>query len=138
MTVTNHSGATFELSVERAVRLLDATTSAVLDTQVPEFRSLPRQQGALRDLALVVRDDVAHDGLMAALKADASGLVRQATLFDVFKPAAPVAGLSAGERSLAVRLELLDADATLTEERIDAAVAAAVSRAAVVGARLRG
>jgi len=38
-----------------------------------------------------------------------------------------------------VRLELLDAQATLTEERIEAAVAAAVARVTEAqGARLRG
>ena len=42
------------------------------------------------------------------------------------------------ERSLAIRLELLDDEATLTDERIDAAVAAAVQRAArLCGAHLR-
>jgi phenylalanyl-tRNA synthetase beta chain len=65
--------------------------------------------------------------------------VRAATLFDVYKPAQPTADMAAGERSLAVRLELLDDfDATLTEDRIDNAVAAAVARAAAQGARLRG
>jgi phenylalanyl-tRNA synthetase beta chain len=118
--------------------LFELELEAVLEAVVPEFHSLPRQQGAMRDLALVVRDDVPHDGLMAALKADTSGLVRQATLFDVFKPAAPVAGLAAGERSLAVRLELRDDGQTLTDERIEAAVDAAVARAAqACGARLR-
>jgi phenylalanyl-tRNA synthetase beta chain len=49
-----------------------------------------------------------------------------------------VAGIAAGERSLAVRLELLDPEATLTEERIDAAVAAAVARVQTAfAARLR-
>jgi phenylalanyl-tRNA synthetase beta chain len=39
---------------------------------------------------------------------------------------------------MAVRLELLAADATLTDERIEAAVAAAVTRAEqAFGARLR-
>ena len=76
---------------------------------------------------------------MAQLQADPQGLVRSATLFDIYKPAAPVAGLQAGERSLAVRLELRDDAATLNDERIDAAVAAAVARAAqAFGARLRG
>jgi phenylalanyl-tRNA synthetase beta chain len=65
--------------------------------------------------------------------------VRQATLFDIYKPASPVPGIGPGERSLALRLELLDAEATLTDERIEAVVAAAVARAAAaVGARLRG
>jgi phenylalanyl-tRNA synthetase beta chain len=76
---------------------------------------------------------------MQALRADPQGTVRSALLFDVFKPAQPGAGIGAGERSLAVRLELLDDEATLTDERIDAAVAAALARAqAACGARLRG
>jgi phenylalanyl-tRNA synthetase beta chain len=46
--------------------------------------------------------------------------------------------MAADERSLAVRLELLDDAATLTDDRIDQAVAAAVQRAAqACGARLR-
>ena len=75
---------------------------------------------------------------MAALKADDSGLVRTATLFDVYRPQAGAADFAPGERSLAVRLELLSDDATLTDEIIDAAVAAAIARAAAAcGARLR-
>ncbi|MFY8018716.1 MAG: hypothetical protein ACOVN9_11390 [Inhella sp.] len=56
------------------------------------------------------------------------------------KPAAgATTDLQADERSLAVRLELLDDDATLTDERIDAAVAAIVTATTQqLGARLRG
>jgi phenylalanyl-tRNA synthetase beta chain len=46
--------------------------------------------------------------------------------------------MAVGERSLAVRLELLDFEATLTEDRIESVVAAAVARVAqAFGARLR-
>jgi len=91
-----------------------------------------------RDLALVLRDDVSHDAVMTSLRDDPAGLVRAATLFDIYKPSAPSAGLQAGERSCAVRLELRDDDTTLTDERIEAALAAALARAAAaVGARLR-
>ena len=118
--------------------LFELDLDAVLERPVPAFSALPRQQSAQRDLALVVRDEVPHDGLMAALRDDATGLVRGATLFDVFKPATPSAGLAAGERSLAVRLELRDDEQTLTDERIEAAVAAAVARVAQAwGGRLR-
>ena len=105
---------------------------------VPQAQSLPRQQSARRDLALVVQEHVSHDALMAALRDDETGLVRSATLFDVYRPKADAADFAAGERSLAVRLELLSDDATLTDEIIDAAVAAAIARAtAACGARLR-
>ncbi len=117
--------------------LFEIDLSAALARPVPVFEPLPRQQAALRDLALVVRDEVAHDALVASLAADP--LIRSATLFDIYKPAQPAAGIGAGERSLAVRLELLDNEATLTDERIEAAVTAALARAqSAFGARLRG
>ncbi len=112
--------------------------AAVQARAVPQAQPLPRQQVARRDLALVVQEQVRHDALMAALRDDATGLVRSATLFDVYRPKADAADFAAGERSLAVRLELLSDDATLTDEIIDAAVAAAIARAsAACGARLR-
>ncbi|MDE2565204.1 MAG: phenylalanine--tRNA ligase subunit beta [Burkholderiales bacterium] len=125
----------------QAPLLFELDLEAVLATPVPVYMPVPRQQPALRDLALVLREDVAHDALRDCLRADPAGLIRSATLFDLYKPAAAsaaAAGLAAGERSLAVRLELLDAQATLTDERIDACVAAALARAARdFGARLR-
>jgi len=118
--------------------LFELDLDAVLDAPVPVFAPVPRQQPAYRDVALVLRDDVSHDALMARLRDDPAGLIRSATLFDIYRPATPVPGLAAGERSLAVRLELLDAEATLTDDRIEAAVTAAVSRAEhAFGARLR-
>ncbi len=117
--------------------LFEFDLEAALERPLPQFEALPRQQAAIRDLALVLRDSVAHDLLVAHLSADP--LVRSATLFDIYKPAQPVPGIEAGERSLAVRLELLDAETTLTDERIDATVAAALGRVrAALGARLRG
>jgi phenylalanyl-tRNA synthetase beta chain len=86
----------------------------------------------------VVGDNVTNDALMAAVRGAAAGLVRSAILFDIYKPTEPHAGIAAGERSLAIRLELLDDEATLVDDRIEAAVAAVVESArAACGARLR-
>jgi phenylalanyl-tRNA synthetase beta chain len=118
--------------------LFELDLDAVLDTPVPSYSPVSRQQAVVRDLALVVADGVSHDALMSSLAADADGLIRSTTLFDVYKPDKPVPGLADSERSLAVRLELLDFDNTLTDERIDNAMAAAVARVqAAFGARLR-
>lgn len=126
----------FELA--QAPILFELDLETVLERQLPVFAALPRQQAAWRDVALVVSDAVRHDDLVQALRADPQGLVRGATLFDIFRPGSATSGLAAGERSLAVRLELLDDEATLTDERIDTAVSAAVVRAgAACGARLR-
>jgi phenylalanyl-tRNA synthetase beta chain len=111
---------------------------AALELPMPDYTGVPRQQPVYRDLALVVGEQVPHDPLMACLRDDAAGLVRAATLFDIYKPATPAPGLQAGERSLAVRLELRDDTQTLTDERIEAATAAALARAQQsFGARLR-
>ena len=126
----------YELS--QAPVLFELDLDAVLSISVPAFEPLPRQQPVWRDVALVVNEAVPHDGLMQSLKADAEGIVRSATLFDIYKPSAPTPGLAADERSLAVRLELLDAQATMTDERIEQVVARALVRAhAAFGAKLR-
>ncbi|GAA0763190.1 phenylalanine--tRNA ligase subunit beta [Ideonella azotifigens] len=116
--------------------LFELDLAAVQKRELPAAQGVPRQQLIQRDLALVVADKVTHDALMGTLRDDP--LVRAAWLFDVYKPAQPTADIAAGERSLAVRLELLDDSSTLTEERIDAAVVSAVARVqAAHGARLR-
>ena len=105
--------------------------------ELPALRPIPRQQAVSRDIALLVHDRVTHDALVAVLADDP--LIHHVTLFDVYQPGKASAGIGDGERSLALRLELLDPAATLTDERIDAVVAAAVARAGqALGARLRG
>jgi phenylalanyl-tRNA synthetase beta chain len=119
--------------------LFELDLAALQQRDVPAATPVPRHQPAWRDVALVLRDAVGHDAVVEQLASDPSGLVRAVTLFDVYRPKQPGAELRAGERSLAFRLELLGADANLTDERIDAAVQAAVERVrSAFGARLRG
>ena len=122
-----HAPVVFELELD-----------AVLEVGVPQAQALARLLPVQRDIALVVGDGVTHDALLRCLLDDPSGLLRDAHLFDVYKPATPVPGVAAGERSLAVRLELLDDHITLTDEKIEAATRAAIQRAqSTLGARLR-
>ena len=118
--------------------LFEIELAALQRRSVPEAVPVPKQQSAIRDLALVLPDHVSHDALIAAAVADASGLVRTAQLFDLYKPTTAVAGIGSDERSLAVRLELRDDVTTLTEERIEAAMSATLARLqSQLGARLR-
>jgi phenylalanyl-tRNA synthetase beta chain len=65
--------------------------------------------------------------------------LRDAMLFDVYKPKQAAGGVAADEKSMAVRLTLGSAEATLTEEQIDGAVQAVIDTiAARLGGRLRG
>jgi len=125
----------YELPHAPVVFELDASTAQ--QRELPSFVAIGRFQAVQRDQAFLVSDRVNHDQLLAALLDDPSGLVRRAELFDLYRPAA-AAGVAPGEHSMAVRLELMDDAATLTEERIEAALSAARERALErVGARLR-
>jgi phenylalanyl-tRNA synthetase beta chain len=117
--------------------LFELDLDALLERPVPAFMPVSRQQPVQRDVALVVGESVSHDALVGTLRG-ADALIRSATLFDIYRPPAGAAGFAPGERSLAVRLELLDFDTTLTEERIQDALDAALARAREAhGARLR-
>jgi phenylalanyl-tRNA synthetase beta chain len=120
--------------------LFELDLDAVCHRPVPAFEAVPKFQPAQRDLAVVVADHVTHDAVLEAARSAATGgLLRDAFLFDVYKPKQAVAGVGVGEKSLAVRLTLASSEATLTDEQIDGAVKAVVSRiASQLGGRLRG
>lgn len=120
--------------------LFELDLNAVLARDVPQFRGVARHQAVERDIAVVVAEGVRHDALMAAVQAAGNGVLRQATLFDVYRPkkGQENAAVAAGEKSLAVRLVFNKDDASLTEAEIDSAVAAVLtSLGERVGARLR-
>ncbi|MDO5288053.1 MAG: phenylalanine--tRNA ligase subunit beta [Pseudomonadota bacterium] len=125
--------------------LFELDLHAVAAQPLPQAQPVPRQQLAERDIAVVVPESVTHDRLMQTIHAanthpDAGGLLRSATLFDIYrpKPGTPVAGMAEGEKSLAVRLVLGSGQDTLTDERMDTVVKAVLDRLhAELGARLR-
>jgi phenylalanyl-tRNA synthetase beta chain len=119
--------------------LFELDLDALLQRVVPTAKPLARHPAAQRDLAVVVRDHVTHDALIAAVHAAADPIVQRAKLFDVFKPTQTSTDLQTNERSLAVRLELQDESATLTDERIEQAMAAVTASLQTrLGARRRG
>jgi phenylalanyl-tRNA synthetase beta chain len=119
--------------------LFELDLPALIARDVSQFAPIPRHQSVWRDLSLVANDSVTHAALMQAIDATSSPLVRSASLYDVYKPQSPAADMSAGERSMTIRLELLDDEHTLTDERIDAAMAQVLdSLGSRLGVRLRG
>jgi phenylalanyl-tRNA synthetase beta chain len=120
--------------------LFELELDAVLARPVPQFQGVSRQQPVERDLAIVVNESVAHDAVMAAIRSVGSPWLRDAVLFDVYRPkkGAPAGSLAADEKSLAVRLVLNRDDATLTEDDIETTVKAVLDALQQrVAARLR-
>ena len=119
--------------------LFELDLQALLERSLPLAQAIPRQQVVQRDIAVIVGEAVTHAALMQTIAGAHTGLIRSAKLFDVFKPAQASADMAASERSMAVRLELLDDEATLTDERIEQTVAAVIAALSQhLGARLRG
>ncbi len=128
--------------VPQAPMLFELELDPVLAREIPEFAPVAKFQSVQRDIAVVVDESVTHASLMAAvLAAPTGGLLRDAQLFDVFRPKpAKDMDASAGtnDRSLAVRLTINSGDATLTEDQIESVVKAVVDQLiATVGARQR-
>ena len=128
----------YELS--QAPLVFELELDAVLKRLVPVFANVSKLQPVERDIAVIVPEAVTHSALLDAIyAADTNGLLRDATLFDVYRPQSGSAGMSAGEKSLAVRLALTSDSATLTEEVIEATVQAVIIQLQQqLHARLRG
>ena len=115
---------------------------AVLQSHVPMAQAVSRHQAVERDLAIIVAEKVSHAELMAAVwSAPSQGLLRDAVLFDVYRPQigkSSAVGLNEGEKSMAVRLTLNSDEATLTEAQIDAVMTAQITHLSdQLAARLR-
>jgi phenylalanyl-tRNA synthetase beta chain len=119
-----------DYELAQAPVLFELALDDVLSRNVPVFRLVSRHQPVERDLAIVVKDGVTHAAVMDAVRVPASPWLRDAVLFDVYRPkkgADGAGGLAADEKSLAVRLVLGRDDATLTEEQIEATVSAVLA-----------
>ncbi|MFZ4742050.1 MAG: phenylalanine--tRNA ligase subunit beta [Betaproteobacteria bacterium] len=122
--------------LQQAPVMFELDLDAVLSSRdVPMSKPVARHQAVERDLAVVVAEKVTHAELMSAIHAaPTQGLLRNAVLFDVFRPQTSL-GV---EKSLAVRLTLNSEEATLTEVQIEAAMKAILDHLAKsLSARLR-
>ncbi|MEE9201990.1 MAG: phenylalanine--tRNA ligase subunit beta [Dehalococcoidia bacterium] len=111
---------------------VDLAEVAALGTGPVAFRPLPRFPAAVRDLALVVAEDVSARRIMDILRS--SPLLTEVTLFDLYRgrPIPP------GHKSLAFRLRFQSPRRTLTDEEVDRAQQQLLERLGrEVGASLR-
>ncbi len=124
----SHAPVVFELQLD-----------SLLDRTVPVVTAVPKLQAVERDIAVVVKEEVSHQVLMDCIHSSPTqGLLQDAVLFDVYRPAKEGGSVAVGEKSLAVRLTMQSTDATLTEAQIEQAVQAVVQQLSEqLNARLR-
>jgi len=104
--------------------VFEVNLAALQDRQLPQYQEISKYQAAVRDLAIVVPEHVPVQSLLdvlldAARQKEACKIVQAVVLFDEYRGK----GLQADEKSLAFRFSLQDTQSTLSDEKIDAAMA---------------
>jgi phenylalanyl-tRNA synthetase beta chain len=94
---------------------LEALMTAVDRIGVKQVRSLPRFPAVIRDLAVVVAEQLPVGDVVPIIREAAGGLAEEVTLFDIYR-GAPV---QEGKKSLAFRVVYRDLKATLTDSRVE-------------------
>lgn len=132
-----HPSAAERLDLPRGVYLFELDGDALLSRAGDnrKYRPPSRYPRALRDLAIVVDSAVPSAGIERLLRQEMGPWGRVVRLFDVYSGKS----LPDGKVSLAYALELEADDRTLTDEEVDARLAAARERLRVeLGAEIRG
>ena len=91
---------------------------------LPKAGARSRFPSVRRDLAFVVPQDVTWQALSASVREAAGRVLRDLVLFDVYQGK----GVESGCKSLAMGLILQEESRTLTDQDVDAAVAAVTTR----------
>lgn len=107
----------WDLPAATFIAELDVAALAA-DTEPPQAVVPPKYPSALRDLAIVVDEARAYEDVARELRTAAKGVVESLTLLDVYRGPQ----LAQGKKSLAVRVVLRSADATLSEADVEKAM----------------
>ncbi len=108
--------------------------NAIAKRSVPRVQAISKYPMIRRDLAIVVKQQVAAGEIIAAIENVGVNHLVDLNLFDVYQGP----GVAEGQRSLALSLTLQRSDRTLEEQEINAAIAAVVEMLATeFGATLR-
>ena len=110
--------------------LFEIDVLALQQRLTPKYDDISKFPGATRDLALVVKQDVAAQAVMDAFIAEkhsnpAGNIVQAIVLFDEYRGK----GVEADEKSLAFRFSLQDTQTTLQDDAVDALMMAMAAAA---------
>jgi phenylalanyl-tRNA synthetase beta chain len=117
--------ATFGLA-GRTVLVLDLDLAALRQAQPARFAYHPvaRFQAALRDVAVIVPEELAAERVEAEIRSGGGGLLREVRLFDLYRGES----IPTGTKSLAYALSYQADDRTLTDKDIEKAHKAVENR----------
>lgn len=118
-----HPQLAAKLDVPARTYLFELDLAAISQGCLPRFAEVSKFPAIRRDMAFVVEDSVTAQAILDCVKENASSLLRDLQLFDMYKGK----GIDSGHKSLALAVVLQDHSRTLTDEDVDAAVTAIVT-----------
>ena len=109
--------------------MFELDLAPLMERSIPVFKAVARHQDVERDIAVIVAETITHSQMMSAVwTASTGGVLRDATLFDIYRPKQMSNSTEStsenSEKSVTLRLTLNSSEATLTEDQIEFAVAA--------------
>jgi phenylalanyl-tRNA synthetase beta chain len=114
-----HPNLEKQLGFDQRVYLVELDQSLLLGREVPRFKPLSRYPSVRRDIALIVDADLPIGHLAEAVRQQGGALLRDVAVFDVYRGP----GVEDGQKSVALALVWQDEQETLTDSRVEAAVA---------------
>ncbi|MFA5826423.1 MAG: phenylalanine--tRNA ligase subunit beta [Gallionellaceae bacterium] len=122
-----------QYDLPQAAVWFEVELSALMAARVPVASEVSKLPPVRRDLAVVVDESVAVEGLLSALQSAKAPFVVELGLFDVYRGK----GVEEGKKSLAFLVLLQDTQKTLNEIEIDQSIARLVAVLQQHGAQMR-
>lgn len=112
-----------ELGIGSAVYLFELEIEGLCEGRLPRFTELSRFPEVRRDIAFIIDDRVAATEVLACIRANAGGDLKNVNLFDVYQGP----GVAAGRKSLALSMTWQHPGRTLLDEEVQTLVDTVVS-----------
>jgi phenylalanyl-tRNA synthetase beta chain len=112
------------LELRAAPWIFELAIDLSFHAEVPVFSEISKFPAIRRDLAIIVDERVTLDELKESVNLAAKGLLRELSVFDVYRGK----GVEPGRKSIALGLILQETSRTLTDGEADAVVAAVIER----------
>lgn len=119
-----HPAHAKRFDIKPGVFLFEIDAERALASRAPEAAAVSRFPAIRRDIAVLVREEIAAQDLVNAVRSAAPDLIRHVRIFDIYQGQSIEAGL----KSVAIGLILQETSRTLTDDDADAAQAAAVEK----------
>lgn len=129
-----HPSLEKQLGFETQVFLFELSQELLLNKTVSRFKSLSKYPSVSRDLALIVKDTVSADDIIASIKGSNEATIQDIVLFDLYRGK----GIEENHKSVAVSITVQNFSQTLTDVEIDAIFNNILQKLAkTIGAKLR-